>query len=69
MGADHEGVRDSEGLLLANNTELHALELSGGKEVDALFVNQNDFLWSDFGVENRRALVVGNSAVYGLRCG
>jgi hypothetical protein len=45
------------------------LELSSGKEVDALFVNQNDFLWSDFGAENRRAFVVGNSSVYGLRCG
>jgi outer membrane protein assembly factor BamB len=55
-------------LILVNNTELHALELSSGKETSALFVNENEFLWSDFGAENRRAFVVGNSAVYGLRC-
>jgi outer membrane protein assembly factor BamB len=55
-------------LILANNTELRALELDSGKEVGALFVAQDEFLWSDFGSENRRAFVVGNRAVYGLRC-
>jgi outer membrane protein assembly factor BamB len=55
-------------LILANNLELHALELNNGKEAGGLFIGQDEFLWSDFGAENRRAFVIGNQAVYGLRC-
>jgi outer membrane protein assembly factor BamB len=55
-------------MILAQNLELHALDLTNGEEVGALFVAQDEFLWSDFGVEDRRAFVVGNTRVYGLRC-
>ena len=55
-------------LVLANTTELRGLERSSGDEAGALFVNENEFLWSDFGAENSWAFVVGSEAVYGLRC-
>ncbi len=55
-------------MILAQNVELHALALNNGEEVGALFVAEDEFLWSDFAAEDRRAFVVGNSAVYGLRC-
>jgi eukaryotic-like serine/threonine-protein kinase len=68
-GASVAGFALCGDLILANNTEFRALELSSGEQVGALFVAEDEFLWSDFATENRRAFVVGNSAVYGLRCG
>lgn len=67
-GASVAGFALCGDMILAQNLELHALELNNGEEAGALFVAEDEFLWSDFAAEDRRAFVVGNSAVYGLRC-
>jgi outer membrane protein assembly factor BamB len=67
-GASVAGFALCGGLILAQNLELHALELDSGEEAGALFVAEDEFLWSDLAANDSRAFVVGNESVYGIRC-
>lgn len=66
-GGSIMAIADCGGVLLANNTELPVYSASG-ERLATFFAEGDDFLWSGFGVAGRRAVVVGNQAVYGLEC-